>query len=119
MRGQLANLLAVEKQLPRALGLVVHAVGLKILGDVAAEQPDLALVHLRVRLFQARLADSQALDLGAGEDEASLDLLDQVVLVAGRAVAGDDVDAAALGGFGFAAGFAASFLAMLRRSCSL
>src|SRR3954464_8279903 len=71
---------------------MVHAVGLEVLRDVAPVEPDLALVDARVRLLQARLAVAEALDLGAGQDDPGLDRLDQVELVAGAAVARDDLD---------------------------
>ena len=62
---------------------------------------------LGVRLLEARLAVAEALDLGAGQDDPRLDLLEQVELEPGAAVPGDDLDSAVvgLGRFRFAAVF--------------
>ncbi len=87
----------MEQELARSLGNVVHPVGLQVLGDVAAEQPDLVAVDLGIGIFEVRLAVAQALDLGAGQDEARLDLLQQLVIVPRAAVAGDDLDAGFVG----------------------
>ena len=84
----------MEQQLPRSLGNVVHPIGLDVLGDVAAHEPDLAAVEVGVSIFQVRLAVAQALDLGAGQDDPRLDLLQEVKLVPRAAVAGDDLEGA-------------------------
>jgi len=94
---QLGNLAAVKQELARSLGNVVHPVGLEILGDVAAVEPDLAAVDVGISVFQVRLAIAQALDLGAGQNEPRLDLLEELIVVARAPVARDDLDCRIVG----------------------
>ena len=50
-------------------------------GDVQADEPELAVAHLAVRLRERRAALAERLDLGAGQHEPGLDAIEQVVLV--------------------------------------
>src|SRR5260221_1105750 len=72
---------------------MIHPIGLEVLRDIAAVEPDFALaVDLGVSLLEAGLAGPEAFDLGASQDDPGLDRLHQVVLEAGPAVARDDLD---------------------------
>ena len=62
-----------------------------VLGDVQADEPGLALAHVRVRLLQRRLAVAQRLHLGPGQHEAGLDLVEEVVVVPRAAVVDDQL----------------------------
>src|SRR5215207_7478274 len=84
------DLALVHQQLARALGLVVLARGRRVGRYVDVVQPDLAVLELRVAVLELRLAAAQRLDLGAGQHEAGLPLLEQVIAV-GRLLVGRDV----------------------------
>src|SRR5215207_11564095 len=78
---QALDLALVHQQLARALRLMVLARRRRVRRDVDVVQPDLAALHLGVAVLELRLAAAQRLDLGAGEHEAGLPLLEQVVAV--------------------------------------
>ena len=77
-------------------------------------EPDLAAGRSRRRRLPGCLAVAEALDLGPGQDDPGLDLLEQVVLVPGPAVARDDLDAPSSSPcLALGLGFPASFLAIV------
>ena len=84
------DLALVGQQLARAFGVVVLAAGGAVGRDVDVVQPQLAVAHLGVAVLDLRRAAAQRLDLGAGEHEAALPLLQQVVAV-GRLLVGSYV----------------------------
>ena len=57
------------------------AIGPARIGDVRADEPDLAVAHVRVGLLQHGAALSQRLDLGAGQHEPGLEAVEQLVVV--------------------------------------
>src|SRR5262245_10914989 len=63
--------------------------GLRILGDVGADEPYLAVPHLGMGLLQARLARAQGLHLRAHEREPGLEALEELVLMPGTTVLRD------------------------------
>src|SRR5579884_1708643 len=83
----------MQKQLARPLRLVIEAMAHRVFRDIAVDQPDLAIVDLGIRLFQARLARAQALDLGPGEDQATLQSVKNLVFVKGAPVSADRLNA--------------------------
>ena len=86
---QLGDLVAVEEQLPRPLRRVVVAVALRVLGDVGADQPGLAVLDAHVGLGDVDLVRPDALDLGPGQHDARLEGVLDGVVVAGAPVDGD------------------------------
>ena len=59
---------------------------------VAVYQPSLAGANLGVGLAERCLAFPEGLDLGAYQDQACLELVEQLVVIGGGAVLGDDLD---------------------------
>src|SRR3954447_5210613 len=86
------DLAPVEQQLAVAAGLVVRHVPLRVLVDVRADQPDLAVAKIRVGLGERDASIAQRLDLGSGELQARLEAIEQVVIVPRTAVFGDRLD---------------------------
>ncbi len=84
--GKRANLAAVEEEFPPPLRLVVELLGFFILGDVAAEEPDLVSFHPTVGLVEAYPPGSQALDLAADQRDATLHRVQDLEVVAGLPV---------------------------------
>src|SRR5690625_3076962 len=89
LAGELVDLGPVEEELALAAHRVVRPGALAVLGDVDALQPRLAAVDLHPPVDEGRTAHAQRLDLGAGEDDARLVGLVDVVVVPGLRVAGD------------------------------
>src|SRR5262245_16196946 len=86
---QALDLVTVEEQLARALGIVVLHAGGGVGRDVGVSQPDLAVLDHRVGVADLGLSLAQRLDLAAGQLDPRLELLDQLVLVRGAPVGGD------------------------------
>ena len=61
---------------------MVEAVRLQIFGDVGVDQPQLATLGRSVGLGDLRLAQTQRLDLGAGQDNAGLEGVTSLVIKA-------------------------------------
>ena len=76
----------MEQELAPSLGNVVHAIGLEVFGNVAANQPDLAVADLGIGIFQIRFTPSQALDLCSGQHDTGLDSLQEFIVVTGAAI---------------------------------
>src|SRR5262249_9771530 len=77
----------------------------RVFRHVAAEQPDLPVLDLGVSVFEAGMPVAQALHLGAGEHQATLERLEHLVFVVRPLVAADDcqpVVSVFLGGHGLA-----------------
>src|SRR5579871_2820268 len=85
------ELLAMEKELARPVGIVVRAVPLRVLRHVETEEPALAVTHLGVRLLQRRLPAAQRLDLRPLQNETGFEPVAEVVLVARAAVLDDEL----------------------------
>ena len=76
------------------LGRVVEAAGLQIFRDVGVDQPDLAAARVGIGFGDRRLARAQRFHLGAGERDAGLERLADLVVEARLAIVGDDLEAA-------------------------
>jgi hypothetical protein len=68
---------------------MVHDIGLRIDGDVAAQQPEFVVTDARVCFLQRHFIVAQALDLASFEDNSALQLLENLVLVPGSPVSTD------------------------------
>jgi hypothetical protein len=68
---------------------VIEDVAMLVGADVGVEQPKLAVFHQSVGILEVDLPFAGRLDLGAGEDDAGLEFLQQEVIVGGGAIAGD------------------------------
>src|ERR1044072_1079079 len=88
---QLVDLALMQQQLARALGRVIEAPGLQIFHDVRVDQPDLAAARIGIGLRDRRLADAQRFHLAAGQRDAGLELLADLVIETALAVLGDDL----------------------------
>src|SRR5487761_1249712 len=78
---EVLDLATVEEQAAAALWIVVLAISLRVLGDVDAEHPRLAVLDADIALAQLGTAVPERLDLGAGELDARLERLEDRVLV--------------------------------------
>jgi hypothetical protein len=109
--GEFFHLAAVHEELARPLGDVVEAVGLDILGDVAAHEPDFVLLDARVSFLQRKATGAEAFHFAADEHDAAFQRFDDFVLVAGFAVEGDEplVVVLAIGGGIFLTAFFGRF----------
>ena len=90
----------MQQQLAVAARLVVVAVALLEWGDMGVDQPRLAPLDARVGIGQVRLAGTDALDLGAGQDEARLERIGDGVVVARLAIERDGLGHFGLLGLG-------------------
>src|SRR5262249_35355584 len=72
-----------------AVGIVVRAVALAVLVDVRADQPELAVADVGVRLGQARPAVAERLDLRALEHDPGLDPVQELIVVPRTTVVDD------------------------------
>jgi len=87
---QILDLAAVQEETAAALGLVVLPVAHLVLADVDLDQPGLTVLDPNVALAEVGETGAERLDLGAGQLDAGLEELQEVVLMAGLAVAGED-----------------------------
>jgi hypothetical protein len=86
--GKPLDLPAVEQQLAGALGDVIKTVRLHVFRDIAANEPDLAVLDPGVRLVERHPAAAQALDLAPDQDQAAFERIEHEVVVPGLAVLG-------------------------------
>ena len=77
------------KKLARPAWLMVHPVGLQILGNVAAHQPDFALRDAAVGFVERQPASAQTFHLAADQHDAAFERVDHLVFVPCAAVLGD------------------------------
>lgn len=87
--GELCQFAAVEQQLASPFGLVIEKAGLRVNGNVAADEPQFTLADAGVGLFQRSLAVPQTLHFTPFQDEAALDLIQNLVLVPRSAIGAD------------------------------
>src|SRR5436190_5200918 len=87
---QLVDLVAMQKELARALGRMVEAAPLQVFRNRGIDQPDLPAARIRVGFGDGRLALPQRFDLGAGERDPGLEDLADLVVEARLAIMGDD-----------------------------
>jgi hypothetical protein len=60
---------------------MIEAIGLDVLGNVAAHQPDFTGSHPPVRFVERQFAVAQALDLAADQRNAALERFEDFILV--------------------------------------
>ena len=53
--GEAVNLVFVDQQLTRSVGVVIEPIALQVLFDVAVDKPKLTIFHCDVRVFEAHL----------------------------------------------------------------
>jgi hypothetical protein len=80
----------VQEETAAALGLVVLPVAHLVLADVDLDEPGLSVLDPDVALAEVGETGAERLDLGPGQLDAGLEELQEVVLMAGLAVAGED-----------------------------
>ena len=95
LAGELGQLPPVDQELAVPLRLVVEPVAHRVLGDLAADQPEFAVVDLGVGPVQGAVPVPQALDLGPDQDDPALEPVGQLVLVGRPPVPGDHLDVVA------------------------
>src|SRR5215475_1541997 len=86
---ELVDLTAVKEELAHALGRMVEAAALQVFRDIGVDQPNLAAARIGVGLRDRRLAAAQRFNLRAGEREAGLEGLADLVVEARLAIVGD------------------------------
>src|SRR5689334_827076 len=90
---ELVDLAAVQEQLARALRVVVQERPGGLVGrDLRIVEPELAALGKRIGIGELRARSPQALHLRAGERDAAFELALDVVVEAGAAVGGDDLE---------------------------
>src|SRR6266446_3301938 len=94
---ELVDLAPVEQELAGALGGMVEAAALQVFGDIGIDEPDLPAAGVGIGFRDRRPAKAQRLHLGAGERDARLEGLADLVVETRLAVVGDDAKLA----FGF------------------
>ena len=93
-RGEPVDLPAMQQQFARPLRRVIEAAGLQVFGDVGVDEPHLAFARIGIGFADGRLALAQRLHLGAGQRDAGLERLADLIVEARLAVVGDDLDLA-------------------------
>src|SRR5262249_41533483 len=91
---ELVDLPAVQEELAHALGSMVEAAALQVFRDIGVDQPDLAAARIGVGFRDRRLAPAQRLNLRAGEREAGLEGLPDLVVEPRLAIVGDHTNLA-------------------------
>lgn len=87
LEGQLGcyfgDLFFMKQQFTRSRRRVIYVISVRIGRDIAPDQPNFAVFVLRVGFVERTPAVSEAFDLGAGEDDAALEILDKLELETG------------------------------------
>ena len=89
------DLALVQEQLPRPAGLVVEAVGLQIFRDIGVVEPELAAALAGIGIGDVAAPLAQRLHLGAGQRDAGLEGLADLIVEARPPVGGGDLRYAA------------------------
>src|SRR5262249_37452095 len=87
---ELVDLAAVKEELAHAFGRMVEAATLQIFRDVGIDQPDLPAARIGIGFGDRRLAATQRFHLRAGERDAGLEGLADLVIEACFTILGDD-----------------------------
>src|SRR5262249_24919338 len=87
---ELVDLAAVKEELAHAFGRMIEAAALQIFRDVGIDQPDLPAARVGIGFGDRRLAAAQRFHFRAGERDAGLEGLANLVIEARFAVLGDD-----------------------------
>ena len=85
------NFAFVKKELTLAEGLVVPRAAGHVLGDVGVHEERATGLEIHVGVADVGLAFAEGLHFGAMEDEAGFEAFEDVIVVGGRAVLGDDL----------------------------
>jgi hypothetical protein len=85
------DLFPVEEELAIAIRIMVGEIALVVDRDVGADQPGLASPHIRVGLLQGSAAVPEGFHLCAGQHDARLDALEEVVVVPGSSIVDDQI----------------------------
>ena len=88
---QPADLALVQQQFARPLRLMIETVGLQVFGDIGVDEIERAALLGRIALTDRTLAAAQGFDLRAGEHDARLEGLADLVGKARLPVVGDDL----------------------------
>ena len=72
--------------------MIAQSTGL-VLRDMEVYQPRLPAANLGVGFAKGSFAFAEGFDLGADENQASFEFVEQIVVIGGRAVLGDNLDA--------------------------
>src|SRR6516162_6240849 len=91
---ELVDLAAVKQELAHALGRMVEAAALQVFRDIGVDKPDLAAARIGVGFCDRRLAAAQRFNLRAGEREAGLERLTDLIVEARLAIVGDHTNLA-------------------------
>ena len=91
---QPVDLALVQQQFARPLRRMIEAARLQIFRNVGIDQPDLAAARVGIGFCDRRLAGAQRFHLAAGEHDAGLECLADLVVEARLAVVGDHLEAA-------------------------
>src|SRR5262245_8297034 len=92
--GELVDLALVQQELARAFRRMIETAALQVFRDVGVDEPEFARAAVGVGLRDRRLALAQRLDLGAGQSNASLESLADLIVEASPAIVGDDLELA-------------------------
>lgn len=84
--GKALDFAAVQEQLSPASRGVIKVSRLLVLGNVAADEIDFAVLHAAVGLFKRNLSRPQAFDLASVQDETAFQRFDDLVFVPRTAV---------------------------------
>ncbi len=101
LTGKLGKLAAMDQQLARSGGDMIHAVGLDVFLDVTIHQPEFAIPHASVGLVQRELARAQALDFAADQCDAAFQRFQDIEPMTSLTVLGNQFVIRVLGLLGF------------------
>ena len=83
---QLAQLTAMQQQLPRPQRIVIHPVSVAVRTDVTIQQPDLSVLYETVAVLEIDLTFANRLDLGSLQHHAGFKGFEYVVVMVGLAI---------------------------------
>ncbi len=87
----------MQEELAVAVGLVPEPACLDVLGDGGADEPGLAVADVGIRLSELDVPVAGRLHLGASQDYARLEALDELVVASRAAVLRDQLRPVLLG----------------------
>src|SRR5215472_2028167 len=83
---QLTQLFSVHQQFARPQRSVMRITGVLIGADVRVQQPELAVFHERIGVFEVGAAGANRFHLGSGQDHSRFQAIFEEVVVTGRPV---------------------------------
>src|SRR5690606_33137807 len=84
----------MEEELAAALRVVATFPGIGVGSDVSIDQPHLPIPDVPEAVLQVSLSGAETLHLGTVQNQPSLEVVDDLVVVAGTAVGSYDLDVA-------------------------